>query len=397
MPDFSTNYSVVKDKSIRTNYDVLEFSEVNETTLHNLLMFARNQGYSDIYIETNDQIRAKKDGYHLLITPTPLDSKSVETLAVLLLGGDRIRLGRIYEAKGINERFDLIDPQNPMVTYGYRINITGCTPKKTDSGYNISIRVINPAPFTAKDLNVPADIVNKWSNIFQGLVLIIGATGEGKTTTLASLIRHTLETPSNKRILEFSRPIEYIHHGYKHHYSNHISQCAVREGKTGGQIESYDMAVNELVRKNPDIVLFAEMTEYESVANGLKICNTGCGMASSIHANNCAAAVDRIIKLFPSKERDGLVYDFVNNLQILIAQKLLRSIDGKRVACFEYLIINKETKERLLSLEKASEISREIKQIIVESKTTYADYALYLLNTEKISYETYTDFVEGLV
>lgn len=385
----------IRDLSYPEDYTAITCTDITKYTVDGILKYAADKGYSDIFIESGDKIRAKIKGYHIYLTHEPLESTQVQNFARILVKEDSNRLLRLFEAKGINDRYLISDPTDRNKQLAFRLNITACEPHTVQetSAISIAIRVIDETARLPEELGVSETIVSHWHNMRKGLVLVIGATGEGKTTTLHSLVRSTLTNPCNKRILEFSRPIEFTHFNYEWDPSCHISQLAIREGITGGHLQNYEDAIAQMVRKKPDIVLFSEMTELESFKAALAACNTGHTMASTLHANDVSSGFSRIFQMFPPAERESLYHELISSGEIFISQRLIRSSDGGLVACFEYLLITPNTKDRLYKVKTESELKQLVKAILVENGTSFKCDARKLLNQGRISDEEYQSFI----
>ncbi|WP_040263005.1 PilT/PilU family type 4a pilus ATPase [Pseudomonas massiliensis] len=161
-----------------------------------------------------------------------------------------------------------------------------------------------------------------------GLVLFIGATGSGKSTSLAALIDHRNRSSSG-HIITIEDPVEYIHRHKK---------CIVNQREVGVDTRSFRAALKNTLRQAPDVILIGEIRDRETMEHALAFADTGHLAISTLHANNANQALDRIINFFPEERRAQLLQDLGNNLQAFVSQRLVKTVDGKRRAAVEVML-----------------------------------------------------------
>lgn len=161
-----------------------------------------------------------------------------------------------------------------------------------------------------------------------GLVLFIGATGSGKSTSLAALIDHRNRSSSG-HIITIEDPVEYIHRHKK---------CIVNQREVGIDTRSFKAALKNTLRQAPDVILIGEIRDRETMEHALTFADTGHLAISTLHANNANQALDRIINFFPEERRAQLLNDLGNNLQAFVSQRLVNTLDGKRRAAVEVML-----------------------------------------------------------
>jgi twitching motility protein PilT len=193
----------------------------------------------------------------------------------------------------------------------------------------LAVRMIPTNIPTFDDLGLPpaADFVAK---LARGLVLVTGPTGSGKSTTLASIIDKINQTRA-QHILTIEDPVEYVH-------SHKMS--AVTQREIGIDSPSFDRALRSALREDPDVLLMGEMRDIESIQIALTMAETGHLVFATLHTNDAAQAVDRIIDVFPAWRHDQVRVQLSASLGAIIAQRLVPKIGGGRVAAFEVLIAN---------------------------------------------------------
>ncbi len=162
----------------------------------------------------------------------------------------------------------------------------------------------------------------------RGLILVVGSTGSGKSTTLASMIDYRNRSRTG-HILTIEEPIEYIH--------SH-RQSIVDQREIGLDTLSYENALKNAMREAPDVILIGEIRDRETMKHAIAYAETGHLCLSTLHANNANQTLDRIINFFPDSARHQLLIDLSLNLQAVIAMRLARGVDAKRVPAVELLL-----------------------------------------------------------
>lgn len=162
----------------------------------------------------------------------------------------------------------------------------------------------------------------------RGLILFVGGTGSGKSTSLAALIDYR-NSHSSGHIITIEDPIEYVHPHKK---------SLINQREVGVDTLSYEDALKNTLRQAPDVILIGEVRSQETMEHALAFAETGHLCLSTLHANNANQALDRIINFFPEERRPQLLMDLSLNLQAFISQRLVPTVDGKRVAAIEILL-----------------------------------------------------------
>jgi twitching motility protein PilU len=172
----------------------------------------------------------------------------------------------------------------------------------------------------------------------RGLILMVGATGSGKSTTLAAMVDHrNMAQPGH--ILTIEDPIEFVH-------SN--KQCIVNQREIGSDTHSYRNALRSSLREAPDVIQVGEVRDRETMEAALELCNTGHLALSTLHANNANQAMERVINMFPQDLHRQLYMDLALNLRAVISQRLVMGVDGKRCAAIEIMINTPHIAELIL-------------------------------------------------
>jgi len=180
---------------------------------------------------------------------------------------------------------------------------------------------------TAKDLGTP-DILLELIMAKRGLLLMVGGTGSGKSTTLAAMINHR-NANSEGHILTIEDPIEFSHPNLK---------SIVNQREVGVDTDSYARALKACLREAPDVILIGEIRDRETMSAALELANTGHLCISTMHANNANQAMERVINMFPHEYHAQLFMDLATNLSGVISQRLIHDLTGKRCAAIEVMI-----------------------------------------------------------
>jgi twitching motility protein PilU len=162
----------------------------------------------------------------------------------------------------------------------------------------------------------------------RGLVLFVGATGSGKSTSLASLIDYR-NTNSAGHIITIEDPVEFVHRHKK---------SIVNQREVGVDTDCYEDALKNTLRQAPDVILIGEIRDRDTMEHALAFAETGHLAISTLHANNANQALDRIINFFPEDRRNQLLLDLSLNLRAFVSQRLIKTVDGKRAAAVEILL-----------------------------------------------------------
>jgi twitching motility protein PilT len=193
----------------------------------------------------------------------------------------------------------------------------------------IALRMIPRTIPTFDELHLPA-VVRGFGSLRQGLVFVTGPTGSGKSTTLAAII-DWVNTNRAVHVVTIEDPIEYVHD----HKSSAISQREV-----GTDTASFEQALRSALREDPDVLLVGEMRDLESIRFALTLAETGHLVFATLHTNDTAQAIDRLIDVFPSDQQPQIRVQLANSLTAVVYQRLLPRIQGGMVAAYEVLVAN---------------------------------------------------------
>lgn len=204
----------------------------------------------------------------------------------------------------------------------------------------------------------------------RGLVLVVRATGSGKSTTLAAMIEHR-NTTRGGHILTIEDPIEFV---FKH------QRCVINQREVGLDTRSYHNALINAMREAPDILMIGEVRDKETLQQALLYAQTGHLCLSTLHANNSYHALNRIINFFPYDARPSLLHDLAVCLKAIISQRLVKSVDGSQVAAVEVLLNSKHIAELIVKGE-TDQIKEAIEKSLSPGSVSF-EQALFKLYAE---------------
>ena len=244
------------------------------------------------------------------------------------------------------------------------------------SSMGMVLRVITSAIPTFEDLKVPP-VLKDVSMTKRGLVIMVGGTGSGKSTTLAAMIGYRNEN-SYGHIITIEDPIEYVH---PH------KNCVVTQREVGVDTDSWEAALKNTLRQAPDVILIGEIRERETMEHAIAFSETGHLCMATLHANSANQALDRIINFFPEDRRSQLLMDLSLNMRALISQRLIPLKDSKGRAAAVEVMLNSPLISDLIFKGEVHEIKEIMKKSRELGMQTF-DQALFDLYEEgRISYE----------
>jgi twitching motility protein PilU len=229
---------------------------------------------------------------------------------------------------------------------------------------------------TFEELDLP-DSFGDLAMTKRGIVVMAGATGTGKSTTLAAMIGHRNENATG-HIISIEDPIEYVH---RHR------RCLVTQREVGIDTDSFEIALRNTLRQAPDVILIGEVRTRESMEHAITFAETGHLCLTTLHANNANQAMDRMLHFFPEERHGQVLLDLSLNLKAIIAQQLVPSVDGgRRHVALEVLRSTPLVQEKIRKA-KIDEIKQVMKDSVHHGMITFDQSLLRLYQDGLISYE----------
>jgi defect-in-organelle-trafficking protein DotB len=222
----------------------------------------------------------------------------------------------------------------------------------------------------------------------QGVVYITGATGSGKSTLLAAIIRDIAEDPdSNRKILTYEAPIEFVYDTVEK------TSSVVSQSEIPRHLPNFASGVRNALRRKPRLILVGEARDAETIGAVMEAAMTGHPVYTTLHSNGVAETMRRLVMTFPSEERQGRTIDIIETIRVVISQRLVPTIDGKRVALREYLIFNEKVRDALLEVESVN-ITAAVRAMVRSQGQTMAADAKKKFDDGLITERTYRVIAE---
>ncbi|BCA28009.1 twitching motility protein PilT [Metapseudomonas otitidis] len=279
-----------------------------------MLKVLASQDGSDLYLSTGAPPCAKFNGVLKPLSADPLKPGDVARIAESIMDPEQ----RVEFNHELEMNLAISVPNVGR----FRINIF-----KQRNEVSIVARNIKLDIPRFEDLKLP-EVLLKVVMEKRGLVLFVGGTGSGKSTSLAALIDYRNRN-SGGHIITIEDPVEYVHRHKK---------SIINQREVGVDTRSFHAALKNTLRQAPDVILIGEIRDRETMEHALAFADTGHLAISTLHANNANQALDRIINFFPEERRPQLLNDLGNNLKAFVSQRLVRTSDGKRRAAVEVLL-----------------------------------------------------------
>jgi twitching motility protein PilU len=279
-----------------------------------LLQLAASKQASDLFFSVGAPVNIKIEGITMPVNAQALDAEVVKRIAYEMLTAKQIA--------EFESRMELNFSFNAAGIGAFRVNVF-----RQRGDIAIVARYIKARIGNAEELHLP-EILKDLIMEKRGLVLVVGATGSGKSTTLASMIEHRSNTTGG-HILTIEEPIEYI---FRH------GKSIVNQREIGSDTLSYENALSSGMREAPDVLMIGEVRERETLKHALIFAQTGHLCLATLHANNSYHALNRIVNFFPYESRRGVLADLSMCLRAVISQRLVRNVQGKQIPAVEILL-----------------------------------------------------------
>jgi twitching motility protein PilU len=279
-----------------------------------LLKLMADKKASDLFFTSNSPVKIKIEGLIHPINKQVLNAETVRDIALSLMSAEQLE----HFQNELEIDFAISEPGvgrfRAAVFY--------------QRGYPaIVLRYISVDTPRLEDLGLP-DTLRELAMLKRGLVLMVGATGSGKSTTLAAMINHRNES-SPDHILTIEDPVEFLHQNRK---------AIVNQREVGLDTRSFSRALRAAMRAAPDVILIGEIRDRETMESAIALAGTGHLAIATLHANNSAETLDRIINLFPRDQHAQIFLDLSQYLRAIVSQRLVRGRSNKRVAAVEVML-----------------------------------------------------------
>lgn len=303
-----------------------------------LLLHGERIGVSDLIVRSATPVVGFINGRMVSITKRRVESTEVADFINMMYGG---RNGDVLvrQGKPIDNAYRVRVSRDR--TIGYRWNATGIR-GETEDGIRVTLRLLPEKPPKLLPGELPERL---WKALRpkDGLIMVCGETGQGKTTLLASIIREIAESPeANANILTFEDPIEFTYDKIE------MPACIISQSQVPDHVESFAEGVRNSLRSKPTHILVGESRDAETIKASVLAAQTGHALYTTLHANNVASTFLRVIQTIPESEQQSLMGSLLDSVRVILCQQLVPSTDGKRVPIREWLVIDADMRRELL-------------------------------------------------
>ena len=330
--------------------------------IEKLLQLMAEKKASDIFISSGSPISIKIQGTIMPVNPAPMDAEQTKKIIFEMLTPAQQELFTKDQELNFSK---------PMPGLGnFRVN---CFWQKGTCG--MVIRYITADIPRMADLNLPPVLASLIMEK-RGLILVVGATGSGKSTTLASMIDYrNMQAPGH--ILTMEDPVEYVFQPKK---------CIINQREVGNDTRSFHDALRNAMRQAPDIILIGEIRDLETMRMALTYALSGHLCLATLHANNAYQAMNRVISFFPLEVRPMLLQDLSVSLKAVMSQRLIKTLDGKRTPAVEVLLNTRNIQE-LIEKGEINEIKEAMEKSMSPGSQTFEQDLFRLVRQQRISQE----------
>ena len=327
-----------------------------------LLQLAADKQASDLFFSVGAPVNIKIDGIVMPVNAQILDADIIKRIAYELMSPKRIaafeaemEMNFSFRAEGIGN---------------FRVNVF-----RQRGDIAIVIRYVKGKIDNVENLHLPG-VLKELIMEKRGLVLVVGATGSGKSTTLAAMIEHRNNLKSG-HILTVEDPIEYI---FEH------GKSVVNQREIGTDTLTYEQALSSGMREAPDVLMIGEVRDRETLKHALIFAQTGHLCLTTLHANNSYHALNRIVNFFPYDSRQSVLSDLSMCLRAVVSQRLVRNVHGKQMPAVE-ILLNTSLIADMIKSDEIEKIRDAIEKSVSAGSQTFEQALYKLFKTGQISKE----------
>src|ERR671932_1115618 len=337
--------------------------------LDSLLRHAVELGASDVHLKLGQRPVVRRDGKLARMDGwQPLDTPALEAALATVGASAPARLAAFHETGDLDVAYQSADLPR------FRVNAF-----RQRGAISFAFRAIPRQVPTFDQLNLPPG-VRRLADEHRGLILVTGATGSGKTTTLAAVIGH-INATRNQHVVTIEDPVEILHPD---------EGCIVNQREVGLDTESFQQALRRALRQDPDVILIGELRDVETAQTALQAAESGHLVFSTMHTVDAAETIGRMVEFFPAIKQPQIRSILAGVLRGIVSQRLLPRVDGGRVAAVEVMVMNSRIAD-LIRESRTEEIHDAIADGAFFQMQTFSEALIGLVVSDQVDAETAAD------
>ena len=307
------------------------------SSLDALFIWAYRLGASDLRLQTNRPVFVQLHGKLWRVTSRTLTDMEIEESVNRLYSADGA--ARLKGGEDFDVSYELLPDRRTRMRF--RVNATAILSRGDDGAAIVARTLPSKAPALA-DLGIEPAILGAYRPR-DGIVIVAGGTGNGKSTLLAAMTRAMLEDPhSNRAILEYSAPIEFVFDEIDG------ASATIEQSEVPRHLPSFPAGIRNAMRRAPSSIIVGECRDEETITAAVDAAITQHAVYTTIHASRIADTLQRVVSLCPDGKRRALTVSFAQSLRLIVNQRLVPSADGKRTPIREFLVFDDKLRRRFL-------------------------------------------------
>lgn len=338
--------------------DGIEPSRLIQSDLDTILLWATDAGASDIVLVSDEPPVVRLDGEFTRISKRGLSTPELAELVNDIRGAANAS-AQLIGGEALDFSYQIQRTRDSRLRY--RVNATSGQTQFTSTGISIVFRAIPEAPPSISDLGLEDDLVaiHRDVALSQGLFLVVGATGTGKTTLIASLMADVLQTHPGRHVLTYEAPVEFDLSAVEDRVG------IVVQSEIPRHIRTFAEGVSNALRRAPNVILVGESRDPETVRATVMASMTGHAVYTTVHAGSVAAAIPRIVSEFAEVDQPAIHAQILGEIRGVVTQRLLPKAGGGRVAVREYLRFTQDIRMRLATIPRV-DFQPEVHRLVAE-------------------------------
>jgi len=363
------------------NHDIPQIDDsqmLNKDRLSEILITLYEWGIDDVLLQDGEVIGVQRYGNLISVGKRPLVLDEIEAV----LNEMHMTSSAGMLRKGSDHDFAFAVKKDRNTSYRFRVNATASLGLHgSPVGVDITMRQIPSVPPDMEALGFDERLAEA---LFPrtGIVIMGGATGSGKTTSIAAIMKKILTSSDPKRVLSYESPVEYDLRNIANR-TGRISQVEVYQN-----LPDYAKATSNALRRHPDVIYLGEARDAETIKGAIDNAETGHAAYTTVHVNSASETFSRMIGVFSPQDRSRALSGLIGSTRVLIYQTLVQTVDGRRAAAREYLIMTDALREELYATPE-DQVTRVMKRMVQDHGCPLIESVRRLYEAGKVSRETF--------